>query len=146
MEHRDWAQASRLRAQVFDPHHAEHPQLAEEDFVDPAMNTPRWALSLRYGDGQLIIEGDPDEITAALEAAADLVHTARNTPKLFNRGYWAAERFYGPDARAALGFIAQDVADLRADFPRLPPQVEARISRIERRTSAHPADQPPPSS
>lgn len=58
------------------------------------MNVPRWALSLDYGDGLFIIEGEPNEITAALESAVDLVRTVRNTPKLFNRGYWSAQRFY----------------------------------------------------
>lgn len=143
MEHRDWAQARTLRAQLYDPQHAEHPQLDEESYVDPAMNTPRWALALDYGDGTFIIEGDPDEITAALESAGDLVHNTRGTAKLFNRGYWAAERFYGPDARAALGFIAEEIAALRADFPKLPARVEPRIARIERLTQPRPADLPP---
>lgn len=79
MEHRDWAQASTLRAQLYDPQHAEHPQLDEEEYLDPAMNTLRWALALDYGDGQLILEGDPAEITAALEIARGLVVHAAYT-------------------------------------------------------------------
>lgn len=141
--HRDWAQATRLTVQLFDPDHDEHPQLDEQQFGDPAANQPGWALSLDYGDGYFIIEGEPTEITTALESAADQVHRARNTAPLFNRGYWSAKRFYGPDTRAALDLIAAEIVDFRAAFPTLPAQVEQRIARIEQLAASQRADRPP---
>ncbi len=132
MEHRDWAPASQLQPQLFDPDHAGHPLLDEaEEYLDPAMNVRSWALMLGYGDGQLILTGAPHEITGALDRSSDLVHTATRSSTRFTSGYQSAQRFYGPDARAALDFIALEIAALRCDFPRLPIQVEPRIARIE---------------
>lgn len=132
MEHRDWAPATELHPQLFVPDHPGHPQRDEaEEYLDAAMNVPSWALVMGYGDGQLIITGTPNDITSALDRASDLVHATNKTTNRFTSGYQSAQRFYGPDARAALGFIAEEIAALRRDFPRLPPQVETRIARIE---------------
>ncbi len=143
MQHRDWAAATELRPQLYDPQHSEHPQLDQPDqYLDEAMNVRRWALVLGYGDGALIVEGDPNDIASVLDRTGELVHAATNTTSRFTLGYQAAKRFYGPDTRAALDLIAAEIAALRADFPRLPFLVGPRIARIEQLASRPDGTQP----
>lgn len=46
-------------------------------------------------------------------------------------GYEAARRFYGPEARAQLRAIADELETFRTAFPKLPATVEPHIARIE---------------